>query len=210
MDYYFISGGDWINNQWYGIMYDTFGKPCPLVIIDTKTGAVDTIGYSQPMITGFAYDYSSGLAYILGFGGELGTIDLETGEVTDIGISGVYQASALACNLEGQLYAISNDGYLYIIDKTTAASEVVGGLGFSYVGEAGLSFDRNTNTLYGLIPSFIPPEKGSFEININTGSTTQVCALPYNFGGLSIPYEDTTTTYNLGVYNMTPPLQQME
>ncbi len=188
--YYFISAGDWINGVWYGIMYDTMQGDCPLVIVDEITGAVDTIGFSEPMITGFAYDYSTEVAYVLSFYGELGTINLATGAITELGNVGISDVNALACSLDGQLYATANDGNLYEINANDVTSNVVGPLGFNFNSENALCFDRNNNTLYGLINTSWgeTAEQGLYEIDINTGDATLLCAIPYPFGGLAIPY----------------------
>ncbi len=209
-DYYFTHGADWINNKWYGLIYDTFGGDCPLVIIDTETGELETIGTSAPSLTGMAHDYSTGNTYVIGFSGFLGKINLETGEVTDLGASGMPDATALACDLDGNLYAISNDGNLYKIDINSLTSEVVGPLGFDQSGETGLSFDRNTNKLYATLSAWEVSEQGLYEIDINTGNATLLNAIPYTIGGLVIPYEaGTTTTHDLGVSAVTPDLTEV-
>ncbi|MBI9033348.1 MAG: T9SS type A sorting domain-containing protein [Bacteroidales bacterium] len=209
-DYYFIHGGDWINNKWYGLIYDTFYGPCPLVIIDTETGAVDTIGYTEASITGLTHDYSTGITYIIGYSGFMGTINLETAEVTDLGPISIPGALSIACDSEGNMYALSGDDNLYKIDVESLTSEIVGPLGIDFAGETDLCFDRSTNTLYGLISGWALADKGLYEIDVNTGIATQLSQYPYNISGLAIPYDPTiTTTHDLGVSAVTPAITEV-
>ncbi len=206
-DYYFIHGGDWINNKWYGLIYDTMNGDCPLVIIDTITGELQFIANTVPSVTGLAHDYSTNTTYILGFSGFMGEIDLGTGAVTDLGYSGVTDAIALACDTNGNLYAVSNDDNLHKIDiqEDDITSEVVGPLGISQGGETGLCFDRNTNKLYGSLSGWGGAVRGLYEIDINTGEATLLQETGYSIAGLAIPYT-LVANHDLGVSAVTPGL----
>jgi len=197
-DYYFIHGADWIDNKWYGLIYDTSGGDCPLITVDTQTGAVDTIGLAGPSITGLAHDYSTGTTYVQDFGGGLSTINLATAELTNIGATGL-NGLALACDLGGQLYCVDYDNNLSKVDKNTGATELVGSLGIEISGENGLCFDRYTNKLYGLLSASDPAEKGLCEIDINTGNATVLSNNTYNISGLAIPYDPTTGIENITI-----------
>lgn len=180
----FIAGADYVNNEIYGIRYSESGNS-PLVKINPTTGIVTTIGGGAPSLTGFAYDVTTGTAYVMDFDGVLYSINLNNGTVTQIG--GSYtSAIALACGGDGTLYAVSvGTDDLATINKTTGAATVVGGLGVDIGYAQDIGYDRDNNILYGTLYS---SEGGLYTINTSTGAATLITTLDDELTGFAVPY----------------------
>ncbi len=116
-----------------------------------------------------AYDFKNEIMYVLtdelsaGMGGHLASLDILTGEVTDLGViefaAGTdVQALTLACDNDGVLYTISyvagavegNEytGDLYTIDPVTLTASYVGETGYLPDYRQSMTVDHDTNRLY--------------------------------------------------------------
>lgn len=204
-DYYFLSGGEWINNKWYGVIYDTFGEDCPLITIDTLTGEVNTIGQVAPSVAGIAHDYSTGITYGISYGGAFFTIDITTGNYEVIGVA-TSQMIGLVCSLDGTIYALNNNDILYKINKSTGEETEIGSVGLD-IGQVytGMSFDRETNILYAFLYGLSSGETHLASIDIETGGATILNSYSENtLSSLAIPYIATEESHDLGIISVVP------
>ena len=185
----FVAGADYVGEEIYGTRY---GHPnYTFVKIDPITGIATNISEVTPTLTGFAYDVTTETAYVIDFMGMLSTIDLETGTMTNIG--GDYtKVMGLACDAEGNLFAISNDDHLARIDKTTGEHTLIGDLGININQAQDIAFDRINNILYGAlyVETDVPYtySGGIYTINTTTGAATLVVEVFDQLAGLAIPY----------------------
>lgn len=133
--------------------------------VDPTTGEITTIatGLSNArFLKDLAYDYTTSTMYGIGPNGSLTsetglfTIDLATGNVTLVGLSGLGQGTSnhimtLGCSPEGYLYGISystTDGLLYSINKSTGLATLIGSTGVITRYAQSMEFDKNDGTLY--------------------------------------------------------------
>lgn len=114
-------------------------------------------------INGFAIDPRSGVAYLSTSGGDpirarLFTVNLETAAATMVGTMnaptdgiGTIMIS-LAINCDGALYAHNiTDDALYIIDRASAATTLIGSHGLSANFAQGMDFDNTDGQLYSFM-----------------------------------------------------------
>ena len=179
----FIAAADYVGDEIYGTRYAN-GVPSPLVKIDPATGAVTHIGGGMNNITGFTYDVTTETAYVMDFSGMLSTIDLRTGVVTNIGGHDSV-IIALACDINGNLFAISLNDYLTSVDKTTGAHTRIGDLGINISYAQDICFDRENNILYGALYA---NTGGIYIINTTTGAATLIAEVIDELTGFAIPY----------------------
>ncbi len=85
-------------------------------------------------------------AYTVRYDGELLRIDLETGNQTSVGLTGIRYFEGLAFSPSGDLYGVEDvNNYLYKINPQTAHATRVGYLGMYYYKDLGLTFDSEGN-----------------------------------------------------------------
>ncbi|HNY63080.1 MAG TPA: T9SS type A sorting domain-containing protein [Bacteroidales bacterium] len=181
----FISGADYVNGDLYGLRYNV-DSGCPLVKIDPITGDITEIGGGGTRLTGFTYDVTEEIAYVMDIYGVLYTMDLNNGAITTIG--GEYNlAIGLACSGDGTLYAISLESdNLVTIDKTTGAATVIGSLGININYAQDIAYDRDNDVLYGTL---FTSSGGLYIINTTTGTATLLTEFVDELTGFAIPYE---------------------
>jgi hypothetical protein len=143
----------------YAVNYD---GACDFTRIDLTTGASTTIGPTGVAnCTGLDVNHDTGTIYVvydhptIGGASILGTIDVSTGDITNIGtvtLSGTpTRITSLAVQPgTGTLYAGGYDGDLYTVDPPTAAltlvrADVIGG-----ASPDGLTFDCTGENLYAV------------------------------------------------------------
>ena len=124
-----------------------------------------------------AYDHSTNTMYAIAtdqvFGlSELYTVNLETGYMNFVILMTQY-FSVLACSGDGQLYAVTNEGHLYSIDKTNGDVQEVGPTGYAPSFRQSMAFDHNSGRLLwaylgGTASSFV---SNLVEINPATGES---------------------------------------
>ncbi len=120
-----------------------------LQVIDAKTGEATQVGPSGgPAISGMTYDPITDTLYAASFStGKLYTLDKANGTPTEIGSAP--NVVALAFDLSTRmLFGTDRSSDLYAIDPATGDGTLIGPTGFADV--QGLTFDRTTNTLYGV------------------------------------------------------------
>lgn len=146
-----LVGLEFVGSTLYGTFISGPGAPSDLVIVNTGTGALTTIGPTGfGPISGLAYDPVSGIMYgVVGGnpgagdggsgGGDLVTVDLASGAATSVGPTGLTAVGGLAFAPNGTLYGgtASNSmtpNSLFTIDPATGAATFVGSVGFSVTG----------------------------------------------------------------------------
>ncbi len=179
----FVIAADYVLGSLYGVQYQDNG-PFPLVRIDENSGQYEVIGGGAQLCVGFTYDVSSSVAYVMDIWGVLYKINLENGAVQQIGGTFMF-AIGIACNNEGDLYAISLLDEVAYIDKTTGAHTVIGNLNYNINDFQDIGFDRNKNILYGTLST---GDGGLYTISTTNGAATQLGTFIPNITGLAIPY----------------------
>ena len=141
--------------RWLGTIPQPNGNFTPIAAL---TGLVP-----NETINGFAVDPRSGVAFLSGSIGapmaaHLYTVDLVTAAATLIGtMSTANDPSgnimiALAINCEGALYAHNlTDDSLYLIDRSNAATTLIGTHGFNSNFAQGMDFDNTDGQLYAFM-----------------------------------------------------------
>lgn len=200
--FYFIQGsslntGSYVQNTFVKMNTETWK------IEDRRTHTTPTKTVSEAM----AYDYTTETAYAAGLVLNsanpymLRTVDLTTGEMTDVGKLNE-RFTAMAFDGNGQLWGIApstfpNSAELYKIDKTTGASTKVGDLGYNQKSQySAATFDLRTGKLYWTTRTYTYNEyleeyyvSYLFEVDTTTGKATPVKTFDYNevFSSLYIP-----------------------
>ena len=176
-------GLDYCTSNGYYYTYNNY----TLYQIDINTGEivnqtsinVDLRDGAWDVTTNTMYSISSSMLY---------SVDVNTGEVYSIGSMGLNMI-ALACDANGQLYAIElNDGGnagLYQINKTTGASTLVGYTGVDSRYAQSATFDRETGILYWAQSN--QSSDNFYSVNTTTGEATLLLAGSGEAAGLSIP-----------------------
>lgn len=163
--------------RWLGTIPQPNGNFTPIAAL---TGLVP-----NETINGFAIDPRSGVAYLSGSIGapmaaHLYTVDLVTAAATLIGtMSTANDPSgnimiALAINCEGALYAHNlTDDSLYLIDRSTAATTLIGAHGLNSNFAQGMDFDNTDGQLYAFMMQ-TTGENVFGSINTTTGAFTML------------------------------------
>ncbi len=155
-DAFSVFAGAYFNGTLYGYGQDQYGDLgyyYYFFTIDPDTLEMTQIARVEYNLRDMAFDYTTGNLYAIAQGGTLvGAVvqmDMETGEVTVIGDTGVTLA-AMTVAADGQMYAIGEDDYLYAIDKKTG--EIDKKIGHTGVDAAALyqsmHYDLNTGNTY--------------------------------------------------------------
>ena len=145
-----------------------------------------------------SYDYSTSAMYFIANSEEtdgvsaIGTIDLNSGKMTFISDL-AYYCKAIAIDARGQMYVVTNSGYLLKVNKGNGNSEVIGHTGLTFASWwnfQSMEFDRNTGVLY--LAAWTSNEKSSlYTIDLTTGKATLVNEIGNgaHVVALGIPYE---------------------
>ena len=138
-------------------------------VMDPETAEIINQGYLGTYFRDCAWDYTTNTMYGVS-GSYLYSWDVEANTTIEIGYMG-FTGQILACDLEGQLWAInSGDANLYKVDKTTGATTYIGytGLYCYYVQSGG--FDHYSGKLYW---AGCADSNGFFaEVDTQTGEAT--------------------------------------
>ncbi len=141
-----LAGLEFVGDLLYGAFFPLPGMPSDLVIVDTNTGALNTVGATGfNQISGLAYDARSGVMYGITAGGapaDLLTIDLASGAATVVGPTGLDFIGGIEFGPDGNLYggltaAATTDGqFLVRIDTASGSATPIGSTGFNVSGLA--------------------------------------------------------------------------
>lgn len=154
-----VFAGAYANDSYYAetTRINEIGAEVPdsLLKVDVKTGRYSRVGVLTGLsnkINDMTYDYATSTMWAIAVNSdnnasELYTIDLNTAAVTKkFTLSKRY--FTLACTYEGDLYAISFDGFLGKINKTTGEETEVAKLNETPNYMQTMEFDHTTGTLY--------------------------------------------------------------
>lgn len=193
-----IYAGEYVNYKWYALITKpgTQSSVEGLAEIDMLTGARKMIATNSKakQLTDMTYDYTTNTMYGIASSAEqLATIDLKTAEVTIISSfknlksEEVYPLT-LACDLDGELYAICTNDTLYNINKENAVCTPIGNVGADAIFTQTMAFDHNTRTLYWASNG----DYTLYTVNIKTGKATSLGEMGAgggdSMGSLFIPF----------------------
>ncbi|MCK9203314.1 MAG: carboxypeptidase regulatory-like domain-containing protein, partial [Bacteroidales bacterium] len=163
--------------------------------VDIATGAVTTIGPCATTggedWTGITVDKTTNIMYGISTNiseSHIYTINMETGEATPIGATGIPGAIDVAIDGTGQMYSFDlvNDES-YKIDKATGASTLLGSIGYNANYAQGMGWDPTSDIVY---LAAYNGDSGEGELRIldrETGNTTLVGSMGGEIDGLGFP-----------------------
>lgn len=163
--------------------------------IDTETGERTPISLTSTKCIDLTYDYTTNNAYGIYKGNSaLATLDINTGAVKKIGdftdlAGNKFTMIALACDLDGQLYAVSTNNSFYKVNKTNGRVTLVGELGVDAAFDQSMAFDYSTGVLYW----YNNGKYALYTIDTKTGKAKGINNILYNgefdsLNTLMIPY----------------------
>lgn len=225
---YAILTGAFADDVYYYLDYyqiPTGHKTIGLKSVDLETEQTKIIAdYADSNTTYFSmtYDYSTQTMYALdgfdsGYTG-LVTVDLETGTKTPACTfstwDGSYNTSprfkAIACNYDGEIYALEYWGDFYQIDKETGECTKIARMNYvpstALMYSQNLVFDHTTGDLYWLVYDFYD-WSSVHTIDLFTGQSTRITPDPIKdravFTGLHIPFKIAEAGAPAKVENLT-------
>ena len=148
-----------------------------------------------------SYDYTTSTMYFIANSEDvdgvsaIGTVNLEDGKMTFTQNLSSY-CKALAIDARGQMYAMTNSGYLLKVNKGTGETQVIGSTGValaSWWNFQSMEFDRESGTLY--LAAWGSDEKTTlYTVDTTTGKATQVGLIGDGTHAiaLGIPFEPTS------------------
>lgn len=158
-----------------GVIYATVfgGTTTQLLRIDAETGsAYELLELDLDNIRAITFDLNDDLYGVQYSSGDLYMLNLETGEITLIGNTGLARIAGLAVNpLDGQLWAAPSNDTVYKIDKTNGEATLIGSTGFSQT--TSLSFDSQ-GKLFGLSGFALSKVTDMILIDTETGTAKLV------------------------------------
>lgn len=191
--------GTWANDEWYGATYDGNTETGSFFTIDKVTGNRNTISTLAIYATGLSYDATSETMFavvITDDGCSLYSIDLVSGAPALIGNCGEHLFINLACDLDGDLYAVDiSDDNFYYIDKFTGIVTPIGPMGYSPNYAQDMEFDKTNNICYWTAYVLATNNDyigAMFTIDKLSGEATLVSLLPggMEMTGFAIPFEN--------------------
>ncbi len=163
--------------------------------LDMETGERTPISLTSTKCIDLTYDYTTDKVYGIYKGnGSLATLDIKTGAVKVVGafkdlLGNELSMIALACDLQGQLYAVCTDDNFYKISKTDGKATLVGALGANASYDQTMAFDYSTGVLYW----YNNGRYGLYTIDTATGKAKGINNVYYNgeynsVNAMMIPY----------------------
>ncbi len=149
-----VIAGECVDGHFYGYTATWYGASRQFVEIDPITWTVQrAVDNTEDYILDMAYDYSTSTMYALRPDGDNANVELvkvntEDGTVEPVGPVGLI-VRALACDVNGKLYAIGDDGKFYSVNPATAEAAFVGATGVTNVKYLqSMAFDHNSGRLF--------------------------------------------------------------
>lgn len=193
--------GDWIGDKW--LVFTTAKQSGQTYLgywmtFDPITYTVDMMmeANSSMQCQDMAYDVTSSLMYGVGLNNELYQFSIDDnlsilkGKIRLDGEPFNDRFMGLACNSQGELYAINVDKNLYRIDKNTAAATLIGSLNLdrNIYSEnlQSATFDLRSNTMYFALRGTAFHEL--YTINTTTGEASLVGNMYAETAGLFSHY----------------------
>ncbi|MEA3445718.1 MAG: T9SS type A sorting domain-containing protein, partial [Bacteroidota bacterium] len=194
----FIASGTWgPDNKWYGgVYYDsqtsTGGE---LITLDPQTGARTIIGnMGTSPVHGMSYDFTNSTMYAVTFDGTtsiLNTIDLQTGILTQVGLTNSEILINLACSAQGELYAVDLVNDMFgSLDKTTGQFTSLFAIGFDASFAQDMEFDRYSDTCYLAGYDGTAQQGVFYMIDVSSSTVTLIDTISggAEITGFAIPY----------------------
>lgn len=192
-----IIAGECVGGTFYGYTATWWGESREFIGINTQTWTVDeAVENTDDYIIDMTYDYKGKTMYGLrpdGTSIQLVKIDMKDGSTEPVGTTGI-AARTLACDLEGKLYSVTDDGNFYSLDSSTGEATLIGSTG---IGKAAylqsMAFDHNTGRLFYANTSNII-SGALYEIEPATGAAYRLGTAMFNGNvpseivGLYTPY----------------------
>ena len=172
------------NNVYYAVDSDL----SELFTVDLESGVFTSVAPTLA-VTDMAFDYTTNTMYAVNYDGvsntQLYTMDLVTGATTLVGDCGAGLIISMACDGFGDLYGfdIITDEIVYI-DKATAAVTVLGSAGFDGNYAQGMAWDPASDIIYMSAYNLTSNQGELRVVDITTGATSLVGALPGEICGL--------------------------
>lgn len=175
-----VYSGAYYDGMIYGYGQDQTGEydyKNYFLIIDPTTYEIEVGAKVHYTLRDMAFDYTSGNLYAIAEGSTVTSavaqVNTETGEVTIVSDTGK-DFAAMTITADGKMYGISEDGNLYLIDKDTGATTLVGSVGVD-VGATfqSMHYDLNSGNTYWA--QVADDQTSSLRIvNLLDGSTTNL------------------------------------
>jgi len=143
-----ILAGEYLNKKYYCYSTQNF------ITLSTTDWTVLSSTPITEVPKEMTYDYSTCTMYAIVTPeydySTLKTVNLETGELTTVGYMG-RQFTTLACNLDGELYGVDLDGFIFRINKETAQPIVIYTSSLvksPQLFDQSMAFDHNSGRLF--------------------------------------------------------------
>jgi len=143
--------------------------------VESEIGEVSIFQDFSQLPTGLAWNHANNTMYAIASSSdvtELYSVNLETAELTSIGLTGFPRGTWLAINNEGEAYALDNGlDVLFSINLETGQGTSIGSIGVNVVFGQDADFDPATGILYtvGYHGSGI---NRLYSVNLETGAYT--------------------------------------
>jgi len=191
-----VSAGAMADGTYYAQTYTPGPIPLAWNTLDVATGELTTLAEATdetPLYVDMTYDYADkklwGIYHYGGTSTRLCEVDTSNGMPTaTIDLAGKWLAT-LACNYEGELYGICNDGYLYRFDKLTQQLNQVGFTEYDIEYLQSMEFDHTSGILYWA--GCTTYSSCLYSIDTTTGEAIYISPLGVNgeLTGLYIPFK---------------------
>ncbi len=188
-DLEFVRAGTWANDVWYG----TDAATGNFFSINKVTGVRTSIGTINQNVSGMSYDVTTETLYavvLTDVGTSLYTINITNGSSTLVGNCGERTFINLACDINGDLYAIDlGDDNFYYIDKYTAIPTAIGPTGYDANYAQDMEFDKENNICYWAGYTTLGR---LYTIDVQTGDATLISNFPggMELTGFAIPFDN--------------------
>ena len=191
-----ITAAEYVNDTIYAFSTD-MGYPANFIRLTPDWTEISKTA-AEALIWDMTYDYSTHTMYAIK-GSQLVKVDLTTGALTTV--AAVRRFYTLACNREGQLYGVDENGWFCSIDKRTGTTRQIGKTGLTLTSaHQSMTFDLVSGRLFWAMPWEGLKEDGRYdsqgrlcEIDPATGITTNLGSIngdgQARVAGLYIPYK---------------------
>ena len=147
-----IIAGEYFENRFYAFTATWWSEPQLFAVLDpaswTQVSTTATTDFVQDMAYDYANDRMLAIAVNSSNESTLATVNLKNGELTLLGSTGL-NLHTLACNTQGEIFAVSDGGLLYQLDPKSGKPSLVGDTG---VGDTkylqSMAFDHASGRLF--------------------------------------------------------------
>lgn len=191
-----VSAGAMADGTYYAQTYKPGPRPVAWNTFDVASGTLTKLAdlsEESPLYVDMTYDYSEGnLLAVSHYGANSSYIHLvnpaDGSSTIYADVPGLWLMT-LACNYEGDIYSIANDGFLYAFDKQKMTFSQVGKVDSGIRYMQSMEFDHSTGILYW---AECTPYGSYFNtVNTETGKYSFITNLASNgeMTGLYVPFK---------------------